>query len=80
MRGKGAVNGFWKAGSQFLPQLTTWFRKDTIKSQFVYPGGGQIENEDRSINMVSYIITFPNIEPSLYFWKIITVGNGISFF
>lgn len=43
---KGTTRGFWKASSQFLPQLTILVWEDTIKSQFIYPRGGQIENKD----------------------------------
>lgn len=37
---------FGKPVPNFCHSLPLWFGKDTIKGQFIYPRGGQIENED----------------------------------
>ena len=37
---------FGKPVPNFCHSLSIWFGKDTIRSQFICPRGGQIENED----------------------------------
>jgi hypothetical protein len=44
-REQGVVNDFWKPLPSFCCSVPLWLGKGRLKGQFIYPRGGQIENE-----------------------------------